>query len=77
MSDIMNRYLTNTVNAFIPKKEYTAEQVIENLKRDIRILSDYLMNNIPDTNVWRQKSQLLGDKKAELEKFEQETLNQK
>lgn len=71
---IINRFIDNTLHQFIPK-EYTIEQVIENLKRDIRILSDYMMNNIPDTKVWREKAQRLKEKKEELEKIEQETNN--
>lgn len=68
----LQRFIDNTIDAFMPEKEYSAEQVIENLKRDIRMLSDYIMNNTPDTKVWREKAQRLKEKKEELEKIEQE-----
>lgn len=69
----VNRFLFNTVNQFIPR-HYTAEQVIAKLEIEIRLLEEWIMRNEPDTKIFREKSQLLKDKKAELESFKTEAV---
>lgn len=71
MNNTVNRFIDNTLRQFI-RKEFSVEEVLRNLKDDIRRLSEYLMNNEPDTRTWREKSQLLKEKKDELEKIKEE-----
>jgi hypothetical protein len=71
MTDAVNRFIDNTLRQFL-KKEYSAEKVVRNLREDIRKLSEYLISNEPDTLTWREKAQLLKEKRDELEVIKKE-----
>jgi hypothetical protein len=68
MNDTVNRFVDNTLWQFI-RKEYSVEEVLRNLREDIRKLSEYLLNNEPDTQTWREKAKLLKEKRDELEEI--------
>lgn len=68
MNDTLNRFIDNTLQQFVAK-EFSVEEVIRNLQQDIRTLSEYLMRSEPDTSTFREKAQLLKEKKEELEKI--------
>ena len=71
MSNTVNRFIDNTLRQFL-RKEYSSEEVLQNLREDIRKLSEYLLSNEPDTQTWRDKATLLREKRDELEKIKKE-----
>ncbi len=71
MNSTINRFIDNTLRQFL-QKEYSIAEVLQNLREDIRKLSEYLLSNEPDTHTWREKARLLRDKRAELEEIKKE-----
>lgn len=69
MTNIINRFISHAINACIPKREYTKEQVIENLTSDINLLETYLMNNDYGTKTYFEKLTALKEKVEERESF--------
>ena len=74
MNDTLNRFIAHTLRQFL-QKEYSPEEVLRSLRKDIRQLSEYLMSNEPDTNTWREKARLLKEKKEELEEIKKENIS--
>lgn len=71
MNDTVNRFIDNTLQQFLQKK-YSVTEVLQNLREDIRKLSEYLLSNEPDTPTWREKVQLLREKRDELEEIKKQ-----
>ena len=74
MRNTVNRFIDNTLRQFL-RKEYSSEEVLQNLREDIRKLSEYILSNEPDTRTWREKATLLREKRDELEKIKKENSN--
>ncbi len=62
----VDRFLNNTVRAFVPRKEFTKDEAIANLKNEIIILESQLVKDLPDT-VRNEKQALLRIKMENLE----------
>lgn len=70
----VERFLSNTLTAFTPKRTFTPEQVKAKLEYEIRILEQSLFNLEPDTKTYKEKSDLLYIKRRNLEEVEKENL---
>lgn len=51
----VEKFITNTLQEFIPRKEYSVAAVVHKLEREISLLHQWLIDNEPDTGLWRMK----------------------
>lgn len=69
----LQRFIDSVGNACIPRKEYTMPQVIHKLEKEIYLLHQWLLDNEPDTGLWRLKRSEMLRKIENLEQIKSES----
>ena len=69
---ILNRFVNNTLKEFIPLRTFSQQQTIARLELEIYALHEWLLNNEPGSETWKEKRTALLRKIENLNEVKEE-----